>query len=99
MKEMITWNGEKWIVDYKTHTIYQAATILEDDPTRFTIHARIWNIPFLVFNDSIYFKNGEKEFQRLRRRKELQKFNIFPNCIDWNSMIKLNHKQVGSDYD
>ena len=64
MKEMITWNGGKWIVDYKTHTIYQAATILEDDPTRFTIHARMGNIPFLVFNGSIYFKNGEKEFYK-----------------------------------
>ena len=65
MKEMITWNGGKWIVDYKTHTIYQAATIFEDDPTRFTIHARIGNIPFLVFNGSIYFKNGEKEFYKV----------------------------------
>ena len=65
MKEKITWNGGKWIVDYKTHTIYQAATIFEDDPTRFTIHARIGNIPFLVFNDSIYFKNGEKEFYKV----------------------------------
>ena len=65
MKEKITWNGGKWIVDYKTHTIYQAATILEDDPTRFTIHARIGNIPFLVFNGSIYFKNGEKEFYKV----------------------------------
>ncbi len=61
----IIWKGGKWIVDYKTHTIYQLATILEDDPTRFTIHARIGNVPFLVFNGSIYFKNGEKEFYKV----------------------------------
>ena len=56
MKKEIMWNNNKWIVDYETKTIYQKATVFEDDPNLLTVQARIGDFRFREFKGSIYFE-------------------------------------------
>ena len=56
MKKEIMWNNNKWIVDYETRTIYQKATVFEDDPNLLTVQAKIGDFRFREFKGSIYFE-------------------------------------------
>lgn len=91
MKKEIMWNGNKWIVDYETGTIYQKATIFENDPNLLTVQARIGDYPFREFKGSIYFKTSsgfykitddevimisKDEYEEQRKFKKLSVKNI-----------------------
>lgn len=62
MREII-WNNRNWVVDDNTRTIYQKATMFENDPNLLTVQATVGNYPFREFMGNIYFEASGKYYK------------------------------------
>ncbi len=58
MLKEINWNGESWIVDPNTKTIYKKGQIYENDSELLTTGLRIGNYSYSNFGDIIYFQRN-----------------------------------------
>ncbi len=58
MSKEINWNGEIWIVDPNTRTIYKKDQIYETDSELLTTRLRIGNYSYSNFGDIIYFQRN-----------------------------------------
>lgn len=57
-KKEITMNGEKWIVDFETKTIYKKVTMTPSETGLLPIKGRFGDYPFREFRGELYFKTG-----------------------------------------
>ena len=63
MPKEINWNGESWIVDPTTRTIYKKGQIYENDSELLTTGLKIGNYSYSNFGDIIYFqRNTDNEY-------------------------------------
>lgn len=63
MSKEINWNGESWIVDSNTKTIYKKGKIYENDSELLTTGLKIGNYSYSNFGDIIYFqRNTDNEY-------------------------------------
>ena len=58
MLKEIDWNGESWIVDPNTKTIYKKGQIYENDKCLLTTGLKIGNYSYSNFGDIIYFQRN-----------------------------------------
>ena len=58
MQKEINWNGESWIVDPTTRTIYKKGQIYENDSELLTAGLKIGNHSYSNFGDIIYFQRN-----------------------------------------
>ena len=58
MLKEINWNGESWIVDPNTRTIYKKGQIYENDSELLTAGLKIGNYSYSNFGDIIYFQRN-----------------------------------------
>lgn len=62
-KQEITINGEKWVVDFKTGTIYKNVTMIPNEAEFLPMSGRYGDYPFREFKGSLYFATGNKFYK------------------------------------
>lgn len=87
-KKEITMNGEKWIVDFQTATVYKDVIMIPNGTGFLSMTGRYGDYPFSEFRGSLYFETGnnfykiigddvleisEEEYKEIKNYRNLKK--------------------------
>ena len=62
-KKEITINGEKWIADFETGTVYKNVTMIPNGTGLLPMSGRYGDYPFKVFRNALYFETGNNFYK------------------------------------
>ena len=62
-KKEITLNGEKWIVDFETETIYKNVDMIPNGTGALPMSGRYGDYPFYIFRNALYFEINNKFYK------------------------------------
>ena len=62
-KKEITINGEKWIADFETGTVYKNVTIIPNGTGLLPMSGRYGDYPFSEFRGALYFETGNNFYK------------------------------------
>ena len=62
-KKEITINGEKWIADFETGTVYKNVTMIPNGTGLLPMSGRYGDYPFSEFRGALYFETGNNFYK------------------------------------
>ena len=87
-KKEIILNGEKWIVDFETGTIYKNLEMIPNGTGTLPMLGRYGDYPFKVFRNALYFETNDK-FYKVYADEVMENMNSYERRIVHNCLTNM----------